>query len=111
MMLDSVRWDIVLTFALMGVITYCIRGSFIVLGERIRLPDTVRQVLRFAPAAALASLVVPDLLMEQGEFAPLNAKLLAGVLVAVIVLRSRNPWWPFIGGMGLLLLLRKGFGW
>jgi branched-subunit amino acid transport protein len=110
-MLGQMRWEILLTFALMGLITYCLRSSFIVLGERIRLPEVVQRILRFAPAAALAALVIPDLLMEQGEVAPLNPKLIAGVVVTLIVLRSRNPWLPFIFGMSVLLLLRKGLGW
>lgn len=29
----------------------------------------------------------------------------------LVALRSRNPWLPFILGMAMLLLLRKGFGW
>lgn len=47
-MLGQMRWEILLTFALMGLITYCLRSSFIVLGERIRLPEVVQRILRFA---------------------------------------------------------------
>lgn len=99
------------TFAMMACITVALRGSFILLGERARLPDSVHKALRFAPAAALSALVVPDLLTVGGAFAPLNPKLVAGVVVILVVTRSRNPWLPFIFGMGVLLLLRKGLGW
>ncbi len=56
-------------------------------------------------------LVIPDLLLDGGAFDPLNPKLAAGGVVILVALRSRNPWLPFILGMAMLLLLRKGFGW
>lgn len=98
------------TFGVMSLITLTLRGSFIVLGERARLPDGLQSALRYAPAAALAALVVPDLLTVGGQFAPFNPKLAAGLVVIGVVMRSRNPWLPFILGMATLLLLRKGLG-
>ena len=54
---------------------------------------------------------MPDLLLDGGVFDPLNPKLAAGALVILLALRSRNPWLPFILGMAVLLLMRKGLGW
>jgi len=45
-----------------------------------------------------------------GRFEPFNPKLAAGLVVILVVTRSRNPWLPFILGMATLLLLRKGLG-
>ena len=98
-------------FALMGMTTVGTRGSFILLGEKGRLPPALQRALRYAPAAALSALVMPDLLLDGGAFDPLNPKLAAGGVVILVALRSRNPWLPFILGMAMLLLLRKGFGW
>ena len=100
-----------ITFAVMALITVALRGSFILLGDRVRLPDALQQALRYAPAAALAALVVPDLLIDQGQVTPFNPKFAAGLMVILIVTRSRNPWLPFILGMAVLLGLRKGLGW
>lgn len=95
-----------LTFVLIGLATTLPRASFIVLGGRVRLPSVVQRALRYAPAAALAAIVVPDVLVVGGDFAPLNSKL-AGVIAAVAAaLLSRNPWLPFIAGMAVLLGLR-----
>ncbi|MCX7157067.1 MAG: AzlD domain-containing protein [Rhodocyclales bacterium] len=95
-----------LTFVLLGLATTLPRASFIVLGGRVRLPSVVQRALRYAPAAALAAIVVPDVLVVGGDFAPLNPKL-AGVVAAVAAaLLSRNPWLPFIAGMAVLLGLR-----
>ncbi|MBC9073146.1 AzlD domain-containing protein [Thauera sp. CAU 1555] len=99
-----------LTLAAIGSTTILTRGSFIIPGERARLPATLQRALRYAPAAALAALIAPDLLLAGGEFAPLNPKLAAGIVVILVCTSLRNPWLPFIAGMGVLLLLRKGFG-
>lgn len=91
-----------LAFVLLAITTLVTRGSFIVIGERGRLPAVVQRALRYAPAAALSALVMPDLLLVQDTVQPLNPKLLAGVVVMAIVLRTRNPWLPFLAGMGVL---------
>ena len=83
-------------------------GSFIVAGSRVRLPDSVQRALRYAPAAALAALVLPDMLLVAGELQPFNAKAFAGVAVFALAFRWKNPWLPFIVGMGLLWGLRAG---
>lgn len=100
-----------ITFGLIAAATIGPRGSFILLGEGARLPAALQRALRYAPAAALAALIVPDLLVDAGHFAPVNPKLVAGVVVVAAAVRSRNPWLPFIAGMGVLLVLRKGLGW
>lgn len=99
------------TLALIGSTTMLTRGSFIIPGERARLPPVAQRVLRYAPAAALAALIAPDLLLDDGALDPVNPKLLAALVVIAISLRSRNPWLPFILGMAVLLVLRKGLGW
>ncbi|ATE61098.1 AzlD domain-containing protein [Thauera sinica] len=108
MMEDVWLW---ITFGLLSLTTMLTRGSFILIGERGRLPPLVQRALRYAPAAALAALVVPDVLLEGERFVPFNPKLLAAVVVVAIALRTRNPWLPFILGMGVLIALRKGLGW
>ena len=99
-----------LTFILIGLATTLPRASFIVLGTRVSLPPVVRRALRYAPAAALAAIVAPDVLVVSGAFAPLNPKL-AGVVAAIAVaVLSRNPWLPFIAGMAVLLGLQRLLG-
>ena len=104
---DATLW---LTFVLIGLATTLPRASFIVLGGRVRLPSVLQRALRYAPAAALAAIVVPDVLVVGGDFAPLNPKL-AGVVAAVLAaMLWRNPWLPFIAGMAVLLGLRQLLG-
>ncbi len=104
---DALLW---LSFILIGLATTLPRASFIVLGGRVRLPSVVQRALRYAPAAALAAIVAPDVLVVGGDFMPLNPKL-AGVVAAVAAaLLWRNPWLPFIAGMTVLLGLRAVLG-
>lgn len=91
-----------LAFALIALATHVPRGSFIVIGSRIRLPEGLQRALRYAPAAALAALVLPDMLLVDGEVHALNPKFLAGSCAFAIAFHSRNPWLPFIAGMGML---------
>lgn len=92
-----------IAFLLLSATTAITRGSFILAGEKGRLPASLQRALRYAPAAALAALVMPDLLLVEGSLQPFNPKLLAGAVVIAIALRTRNPWLPFILGMGVLL--------
>ena len=95
-----------LAFILIGLATTLPRASFIVLGNRVSLPPVVQRALRYAPAAALAAIVAPDVLVVAGDFAPLNPRL-AGIIAAVAAaMLWRNPWLPFIAGMAVLLGLR-----
>lgn len=104
---DALLW---LTFILIGLATTLPRASFIVLGGRVRLPSVIQRALRYAPAAALAAIVAPDVLVVAGDFAPLNPKL-AGIIAAVAAaFLWRNPWLPFIAGMAVLLGLRAVAG-
>ncbi len=100
---DATLW---LTFILLGLATTLPRASFIVLGNRFKLPNTLQRALRYAPAAALAAIVVPDVLLVAGDIQPINPKLAAAVAAALTALRWRNPWLPFIVGMGVLLALK-----
>jgi len=100
-----------LTLVLIAATTMVTRGSFLLLGAGRRLPPALQRALRYAPAAALAALIAPDLLIDGGEFDPVNPKFAAGCVAIAAALGTRNPWLPFIAGMGVLLVLRRGFGW
>lgn len=104
---DAGLW---LTFALIGLATTLPRASFIVLGERASLPDVVQRALRYAPAAALAAIVVPDVVPDvvlvAGAVEVFNPKLGAAMAAVLAAGASRNPWLPFVAGMAALWGLR-----
>lgn len=81
-----------LTLIGMGLITYAIRLSLIVLLDRIALPERARRALRLAPPAVLAAIIFPELLRPAGAFdiSPGNARLLAGLVAALVAWRTKN---------------------
>ena len=104
---DASLW---LIFILIGLATTLPRASFIVLGNRVVLPSVLQRALRYAPAAALAAIVVPDVLVVGGTLEVFNPKLAAAMVAVAAAALSRNPWLPFIGGMAALLGLRYLIG-
>lgn len=101
---DTSLWVI---FVLIGLATTLPRASFIVLGNRVQLPPVLQRALRYAPAAALAAIVAPDLLVVNGSVDVINAKLGGGIAAVAAALLSRNPWLPFVVGMAVLHGLRQ----
>jgi branched-subunit amino acid transport protein len=96
-----------LTVLLGGLITYAERLSLIAPMGRITLPPVLVRGLRFVPPAVLTAIIVPELLLPHGEldFSFGNARLLAGVLAAVIAWWSRNVILTVVSGMVTLWVL------
>ena len=99
-------WTLWPTLIAIGLATTLPRASFIVLGNRVTLPSVVQRALRYAPAAALAAIVAPDIFVVQGSTQFLSPKLGAAIAVITIVSVWKNPWAPFVIGMGVLYALR-----
>ncbi len=92
----------------MGLITFAIRITPIILLERFDLSDTVRQGLRFVPAAVLSAIIFPELLMPGGTFdiSLTNVRLLAGLLAALVAWRTKNVLYTIAVGLVVLWLLQ-----
>src|SRR5947199_7362322 len=91
-----------------GLGTYLMRLSFILLLGRRPLPAAVWQVLRLVPPAVLSALIVPALLLPGGQLdlTTGNARLLAGLLAALVAWRTKNVLLTLGTGLGGLLLLQ-----
>lgn len=99
-------WLTILWLTLATILTRC---SFFLLGRyAVRLPPKVQHALRYAPAAALAAIVAPDLLLANGELAVTwaNPKLMAGLGATLVFLTTRHLLGTIIAGMALFTLLR-----
>lgn len=92
----------------MGIITYLIRLTPILLMERVEISGTMRQALRFVPAAVLSAIIFPELLMPGGELdiSLGNERLLAGLLAAIVAWRTKNVLWTIVVGMTALWILQ-----
>ena len=92
----------------MGVVTVLTRALFLMAGERVSVPDRLQRALRYAPAAALAAIIVPEFMTWQGHFtlSPTNAKLMAGIAATVFYLFTRRMVGMIVVGMAVYTALR-----
>jgi branched-subunit amino acid transport protein len=97
-----------LTLLGMGLVTYAIRLSMMVLLERVTIPNRMRRALRFVPLAVLSAIFVPELLLPAGylDLSPGNARLWAGLLAIVAAGLTRNVLLTIVVGMGALWILQ-----
>lgn len=101
-------WVIVVV---LGVCTYVIRASFIVLMNGRRLNGVWPHVLRFIPASILATLSIPALIFARSgsnEWAD-PERMIAGILAIVVACYSRNILLTISSGMAMLWFLRWVF--
>lgn len=88
-------------------LTYATRISFIGLVPFEKLPAWFRRGLTNVPAAVLAAMVMPALLMPSGrlDLGLANARLVAGAIAFAVGWRYRSMWLTIGAGFGALLLI------
>ncbi|MBC7573599.1 MAG: AzlD domain-containing protein [Herminiimonas sp.] len=100
--------DIWIVTGLLTLATVIARSSLFLLGHAVKLPPKVLHALRYAPAAALAAIIAPDLLLQGGalnlSFA--NPKLLAAIAAIGFYLWSRHLLGTIVVGMLAFSLFR-----
>lgn len=102
--------DVWLIIGLLAVATFIARSSFWLVGNRINLPKRVQEALRYAPACALAAIIIPDLLMNNGQIQISfnNPRLIAGLAATAFFLVKRNMLLTIIFGMAVYTYIRLG---
>jgi len=105
-------FDTYVWLAILGVTlaTFITRSSPLLLGARLRIPPLAEAALRFAPACALAAIIAPDLLLENGQvnLSLDNARLISGCIASAIFVYFRSISGTIIGGMLVYWLLTFG---
>ncbi len=97
----------------MGVLTYSIRLSLILLADRVQLSGNIRQALRFVPPAVLSAIIAPEMLMPNGvlDVSLGNGRLLAGLVAIIVAWKTKNVLLTIIVGMLVLWLLQAFLPW
>jgi branched chain amino acid efflux pump len=98
--------EIWLILVVAGMLTYLIRLSFIALLGRWSPPGRISRALRFVPPAVLTAILVPELLIRENHLMPINPRLLAGAVAAVVAWRTKNVILTIAVGMATLLILQ-----
>lgn len=103
--------EIWITIALLTLATLIARSSLFLLGHAVKLPPKLLHALRYAPAAALAAIIAPDLLVQGGtlNLSLMNPKLLAAIIATLFFLRTRHLLGTIVVGMLMFSVLRVAF--
>ena len=101
----------------MTVITVLTRCFFFISEREWRLPSWAQRGLQYAPIAALAAVIAPDLVLTDGVIANLltDARTWGGLAAAAFYFWRRHWSFALVGaiavGMAVYLPLRIGLGW
>lgn len=106
-------WETVLAILGMGVITLLTRSFFMIPKHELPMPDWAKQGLRYAPLAALAAVIVPEIVMTQGHLIETwkDARLFATAVGTAYFFWKRGILGTIISGTATMLALRIGLGW
>jgi branched-subunit amino acid transport protein len=101
-----------LVIAGLGVVTVVTRSFFFLSNKPWHLPHWSQRGLQYAPIAALSAVVVPEIVMSQGQLITTwqDARLFAAAAGALIYFATRNVLLTILGGMAVYLPLHLGFG-
>jgi branched-subunit amino acid transport protein len=101
---------VILGLACVTVLTRCF---FFILDRPWSLPAWAHRALYYAPVAALAGVVVPEVVMTQGHLVATwqDARLFAAAAGAVLYYWRRSVLVTLIGGMAVYLPLHLVLGW
>ncbi len=109
-------WTLV-TIAGLTAVTVLARSFFFLSSRNWALPHWAQRGLQYAPIAALAAVIVPEIVMAQGDLVDTwrDARLFAAAAGAAYFYWSRGAGQAVLGtivaGMAVYLPLHLGLGW
>jgi branched-subunit amino acid transport protein len=105
-------WTLVIILGLAGV-TVLTRCFFFILDRPWSLPAWAHRALYYAPVAALAGVVAPEVVMSNGELVDSwqDARIFAALVGSALFFWRRSVLLTLIGGMAVYLPLRLMLGW
>lgn len=97
----------------LAAVTVLSRCFFFILDKPWTLPSWAHKALHYAPVAALAGVVVPEVVMTQGHLTTTwqDARLFAALAGGLLFYWRRSVLITLLGGMAVYLPLHLGLGW
>lgn len=92
----------------MFAVTFLVRASFLVFGQKLRFPPAVVQALGHVPVAVLTAIVVPEVIAPAGQADPglANPYLLGTLIAGLIAWKSGRILTAVIASFAVFGLLR-----
>jgi branched-subunit amino acid transport protein len=105
-------WTVV-TILAMALVTVITRSFFFLSSQPWSLPAWAQRGLHYAPIAALAAVIVPEMVMTQGQFISSwqDARLFATAAGVAWFYWRRGLLGTILAGMAVYLPLHLGMGW
>ena len=106
-------WEAVFAIIGLAAITVATRGFFLYPDQELPLPNWLKQGLRYAPLAALAAVVAPEVVVQQGHLLTTyqDARLFAVLAATGYFFWRRGILGTIVTGTLVMVALRAGVGW
>lgn len=103
----------VVTILGMTLVTIITRCFFFLSSKPLNLPQWARNGMQYAPIAALAAVIVPEIVMSQGHLIDTwkDARLFGAAAGIAWFYARRSVLGTIIAGMAVYLPLHLGLGW
>ena len=97
----------------LALATLLTRSFFLLPDRELPLPAWLRQGLRYAPLAALAAVVAPEIVLTQGHLIATwrDARVYAVAVGMAYFVWRRGILGTIVAGTAVMLALRIGLGW
>jgi len=105
-------WPWIATIGL-AVVTVITRAFFMIPKREVPMPEWFKRGLKYAPLAALAAVIAPEIVMTQGALigSLADARLPAAVCASIYFFCKRGILGTIVVGMAVYLPLHIGLGW
>jgi branched-subunit amino acid transport protein len=105
-------WTLAVIVGLAGV-TVLTRCFFFILDRPWSLPGWAERALQYAPVAALAGVIAPEVVMSSGHLVATwqDARLFAALAGVLLYFWRRSVLLTMLGGMAVYLPLHLALGW
>ena len=103
----------VAVIACLTLVTFITRCFFFISSEEWTLPEWAQQGLQYAPIAAMAAVVFPEILMQQGHFLQtwMDARWVGALVGGAVYFWKRNVLLTIVAGMLAYLPLHVCLAW
>ncbi len=109
---DTDLWTVITIFAMVAC-TVVTRSFFFISSKPWPMPSWLKRGLNYAPIAALASVIIPEMVMSQGQLIGTwqDARLFAVLAGVAWYHFKRGIFGTIVCGMAAYLPLHVGLGW
>jgi branched-subunit amino acid transport protein len=107
-------WQALFTIFGMAVVTVVTRAFFLIPDREVPMPLWVKRGLRYAPLAAIAAIVAPELVLnDQGQLIHTwhDPRLFAAAAGTAYFFWRGGILGTIVSGTAVMLVLRVGLGW